>query len=203
VRKDRLEAVMSAIESDAIPAAALGAVQRRELLGHADRSLRERAAQRLTASRTTNEQTLKRFTEALRTAGDVGRGEGLFKSKCANCHRAHGVGVEVGPDLTAESKRRPETILNDILAPSETIAAGYSTYIVETTAGQVFTGVFAAESANSLTLRFADGKEQIILRKDIDQLRAVGVSMMAENLAESLGPRDVADIIAWLSSASE
>jgi putative membrane-bound dehydrogenase-like protein len=197
--KERVEAVMSAIETEAIPAAALSAVQRRELLENGDAGLRKRAAQRLTAKRTVDERTLKRFAAALETPGDASRGEQVFRAKCATCHRAHGIGAEVGPDLTAETQRRPETILGDILAPSDSIAAGYATYVVETVAGQVFTGVFASESANSVALRLADGKEQVVLRKDIERLETTSVSMMAENLADSLAPEDVAGVIAWLS----
>jgi putative heme-binding domain-containing protein len=201
-RKDRLPAVMSAIESDVIPAAVLSAVQRRELLEHKDRDLRDRAAKLLTANRVTDERNQKRFEAALQMPGDSSRGEAVFRTKCANCHRAHGVGVQVGPDLTAESHRRPETILRDILAPSEAIAAGYATYVVETASGQVFTGVFAIETASSITLRLADGKEQVVLRKEIEQLRSAPVSMMPENLADTLEPQDVADLIAWLSQAA-
>jgi putative heme-binding domain-containing protein len=190
---------MAALESGAISAAALSAVQRRELLEHGDRNLRHRASKLLTAKRAINEAVLKRFERALQASGDAVRGEAAFRAKCASCHRAHGIGAQVGPDLTAESQRRPETVLNDILAPSESIAAGYATYVVDTVAGQVFTGVFAAESANSITLRFADGKEQVILRKDIEQMRSAPVSMMPENLADSLDAQDVADLIAWLS----
>jgi putative membrane-bound dehydrogenase-like protein len=197
--KNRLGAVMSAIESDAIPAPALSAVQRRELLENGDAGLRDRAAQRFSAKRTIDERTVKRFAAALETPGDSVRGERVFRAKCATCHRAHGIGVDVGPDLTAEIQRRPETILNDILAPSDSIAAGYTTYVVETVAGQVFTGVFASETAGSVALRLADGKEQIIFRKDIERLLTTSVSMMADNLADTLEPEDVAGVIAWLS----
>jgi putative heme-binding domain-containing protein len=153
----------------------------------------------LSAKRTVDERTVKRFAAALETPGDASRGEQVFRAKCATCHRAHGIGGEVGPDLTAEVERRPETILNDILAPSDSIAAGYATYVVETVGGRVFAGVFASETANSVALRMADGKEQIVLRKDIERLQTTSVSMMADNLADSLEPEDVAGVIAWLS----
>ena len=48
------------------------------------------------------------------------------------------------------------------------------------------------------TLRQAEGKEQIILRKDVDEVRALSVSMMPEDLSKAVTPRDLADLLAWL-----
>jgi putative heme-binding domain-containing protein len=201
-RKDRLAAVMAAVESGDLPASALGAIERRALLEHDDRDIRRRAEERF-GDRRLNDKAFQRFAEALKTPGDVERGAGVFREKCATCHRAHGVGTAVGPDLTAEFQRSPETILKDILAPNDAIAAGYATYVVETTSGQVFSGVLADESATSVTLRLAEGKEQTVLRGNIERISSTQLSLMPENLAESLEPRDVADVIAWLLRSRE
>jgi putative membrane-bound dehydrogenase-like protein len=197
-RKDRLATVISAVETDELPASALGALERRALLEHDDRDIRQRAS-KLFANAPLNDETFNRFASALQAPGDSKSGESVFRDKCATCHRAHGVGTAVGPDLTAEFQRSPETILKDILAPNDAIAAGYATYVVETMSGQVFSGVLAIESANSVTLRLAEGKEETVLRKDIERLASTQLSLMPENLAESLEPHDIADMIAWLS----
>jgi putative heme-binding domain-containing protein len=201
-RNDRLAAVMSAVESGALPASALGALERRALLEHRDRDIRERAVRQF-ANRRLNDEAFNRFAAALKTPGDAERGESVFRAKCASCHRADGVGTAVGPDLAAEFQRSPETILKDILAPNDTIAAGYATYVVETSSGHVFSGVLALESAKSLSLRLAEGKEQTVLRKDIERLSSTQLSLMPENLAESLAPSDVTDVIAWLARRRE
>jgi putative heme-binding domain-containing protein len=78
------------------------------------------------------------------------------------------------------------------------LAAGYTTYEVQTTDGRSFTGILASESATSLTLRQAAGLEYVLLRKDIARLEALGVSLMPEALATTLEPKDLADLIAWL-----
>ena len=59
-------------------------------------------------------------------------GQQVFREKCASCHQAHGLGHAVGPDLSAEFQRAEETILRDVLAPSDTISPGYVTYSVAT-----------------------------------------------------------------------
>src|SRR5262249_48398541 len=111
---------------------------------------------------------------------------------------AHGVGVAVGPDLTAEFGRAEETIIRDMLAPSDVISVGYMSYVVTTTDGRVFTGLLAAESATSVTLRQAGGKDQVILRNDIEELHAVPLSLMPDNFAKLLTPTDAANVIAWI-----
>src|SRR5262249_31841207 len=112
--------------------------------------------------------------------------------------QAHGVGHAVGPDLSAEFQRAEETIIRDVLAPSDTLSPGYGTYTVATEAGQVFGGLLVAESPTSITLRQAEGKDQIILRKDVEEVRAMSASMMPDDLRKTVTPGDLADLLAWL-----
>ena len=44
----------------------------------------------------------------------------------------------------------------------------------------------------------AEGKEQIVLRKDVDEVRAMSVSMMPDDLPKTVTPRDLADLLTWL-----
>jgi putative heme-binding domain-containing protein len=143
---------------------------------------------------------MARYTATLDAARDIGHGAQVFREKCANCHVAHGVGLRVGPDLTAEFQRAEEAIVRDILAPNETIASGYATYVIETTEGQIVSGLIMSESASSVTLRQPGGQEQTVLRKNIELLKAAPVSLMPEELARTLTPQEIADVIAWLRS---
>ena len=130
-------------------------------------------------------------------------GERVFRDHCATCHQAHGLGFAVGPDLGAEFQRAEEAILKDILAPNETISAGYPTYVIETAAGLTLNGILASESAISITLRLAAGAEQVVLRKDIARFESMSVSLMPEALATTLEPKDVADVITFLRDRGE
>jgi len=197
-RQERLASVLAAIESKTLPASALSGVQRASLLDHRDAKLRERASQQFATLDANHEQALAHYAAALHGERNAARGAQLFRQKCGTCHQAHGVGVAVGPDLSAESKRAEETILRDIIAPSSSITAGYVTYSVSTTEGQVFTGLLAAESASSVTLKLPEGKVKTVLRKEIEEIKASSASMMPEDLIKTLSPREVADILAWL-----
>ena len=61
--------------------------------------------------------------------------------------------------------------------------------------------MIASESAQSVTLRRAEGVEETCLRGDIDELQGSGKSLMPENFEEQLNPQDVADLIGYLLAA--
>ncbi len=199
-RRDRLPAVLDAIQQQSLPASALSAIQRDALLEHPDAALRERAAKLMAAESGINEELLGRYVLALASKRDMAHGEKVFREHCATCHQTHGIGHAVGPDLSAEFRRAEETIVKDILAPRDAIAAGYATYVVETIDGRVVTGVLAVESPGSVTVRQPEGKQETVLRKDIESVKASRASLMPEELVQKLQPQDVADVIAWLRS---
>lgn len=197
-RRDRVPMLLLAIESKAIPASWLTAVQRSALLGDKQPSIREKAATLLESRSTVNPELFAQYAKALEGPRDPARGQQIFRDKCGVCHQAHGIGYAVGPDLNAEFQRAEETILKDVLAPSESISAGFGTYVLLTTSERVTNGLLGAETPTSLTMRLPEGKQETILRKDIDELRAVAVSMMPEDLYKTVSPKDLADLLAWL-----
>lgn len=202
-RRDRLPLLLDALESKFVDSRALSAFQRVTLLEHDQANLRERATRLLSPSGGASDEVFRRFAAALAEPRDLAHGERAFRDHCAACHQAHGLGFAVGPDLGAEFQRAEEAILKDILAPNETVSAGYPTYVVETAAGQTFNGILASESATSVTLRMAAGAEQVLLRKDIARFESLPVSLMPEALATTLEPKDVADVISFLRGMGE
>ena len=197
-RRDRIPVLLDVIEQKVVPASLLSAVNRAVLLDDKDDVTRSRAGKLLTLTNSTALEAYPRFTAALQEPRDSVHGHQVFREVCGKCHQAHGLGFAVGPDLSSEFQRAEETIIKDILAPSETISPGYMTYTVSTTGGQVFTGLLGSESPTSVTLKQPEGKQQVILRNEIDELRISAVSLMPEDLVKTLKPKDVADMITWL-----
>ncbi len=66
--------------------------------------------------------------------------------------------------------------------------------------GRSFNGIIAAETANSITLKRAEAKQDVVLRSNIEELIASGVSLMPEGLEKDLKPQDLADVIAFVKS---
>ena len=76
----------------------------------------------------------------------------------------------------------------------------YQSYTVQTTQGQLFTGMVVNETANALKIQQADGRRLEILRIDIEALKSTGVSYMADGLEQQISINAMADLFAFLRS---
>lgn len=148
---------------------------------------------------TVSNETFRKFVGALSASRNLQHGHELFLAGCATCHRIGSEGNEVGPDLLGQIGMAEESLLKDILMPSERIRPGYETTQVETRGGASVVGLLKSEGATSVTLAQAGGVEQVILRKDIAGVRRLATSLMP-SFAETLTPQDAADLLGWLRS---
>ena len=144
------------------------------------------------------EKRLPDFMTALKAAGNAAEGRFLFTAACSTCHRSHGIGMSVGPDLDAEFQRAPEVILRDILFPHEAQRPGYETVKVRTQRGETLFGIAASDSPTSITLRLPGGMERTVLRKRATISTLRNLSLMPSGLGEALTPEQIANIIAFL-----
>jgi putative heme-binding domain-containing protein len=145
-------------------------------------------------------QVVAGYRGALRLDGDRSKGREVFKKVCATCHRAEGQGAEVGPNLVTITGRTPEDLLIHILDPNREVQPSYLNYNVATNDGLVSSGLIADESANSVTLKRAEGVTEVIPRSRIEAISSTGLSLMPEGLEKGLLPKDFADLIAYLRS---
>jgi putative heme-binding domain-containing protein len=201
-RPERTLVLLAEMEAGRVPAADLDPLRRVQLHNHRRSDVRERA-QRLFAVSATLErkQVVEHYRRALKLAGDVRRGRDVFqKATCASCHRLGEVGVAVGPDLSDTRTKTAEALLIDLLDPNAAIDNNYLGYVVMLKSGKVVTGMLAAETASSLTLRRADGQTDVVLRQDVepDGVLSSGKSLMPEGLEKDLTVQDVADLLAFV-----
>ena len=68
-----------------------------------------------------------------REKGDAARGKVLFTKHCAACHKLHGEGGKVGPDLTTADRKNRGYLLAQIVDPSGYIRPEYVVQNVLTT----------------------------------------------------------------------
>jgi putative heme-binding domain-containing protein len=153
------------------------------------------------SARKDRQEVMGRYIAALAKPRSVDRGKQVFEKQCSKCHQVQGKGFVVGPDLSSSTRRSDEMLVSDVLEPSNQITAGYNQYSVITEDGRIFTGVLAAETATSVTLRKENAVDDVILRKDIEQMAASTNSMMPENLEKEVTPQDVADLVAYIREA--
>ena len=97
--------------------------------------------------------------------------------------------------------RGPEAILLNVLDPNREVNPQYLSYSLLTTDGRQLTGMIAAETATSVTLRRADNATDTILRIDIDQLKSTGLSLMPEGMEKQIDKPALADLLEYLKTA--
>ncbi len=194
----RVDGLLAAIESQAVKTSELSTEQWQSLLGHPDLPVRERAATLRGQVSADREAVIATYRETVEAGGDFERGRAVFKKTCSVCHKVGDDGHAVGPELVSVANKSPADLLIAILDPSREVQPKYVNYVLETTQGQVFTGILSHESAASVTLRRSEAKEETIARELIETLASTGVSLMPVGVEKDLTPQNIADVIAFI-----
>lgn len=204
-RPDRVLVLLGAIERKEIAAADLSQAQIQQLKAHPNARVKARASsvlrQAVDADRA---KIVAAFAQSLELKGNATAGKGVFAKHCAACHKFDGAGHEVGPNLLAVlGNKSGEDLLISIFDPNREVDPRYRTYQVGTADERVLTGIVVAETPTSITLRRAEGVEEVILRTNLALFRATTISLMPVGLEKDFKPQDVADLFAYLRSASK
>jgi putative membrane-bound dehydrogenase-like protein len=199
--RDSAALLLDGLESRAIARAELDATRENALRHHADASVAARAREILAAAvPAERKKVLAEYQASLELAGNPLAGKELFKKNCTQCHRIGTLGVNVAPDISDSRTKTPQQLLVDILNPNQAIDNNYLSYTILTTRGIVHTGVIAAETASSVTLRQPEDKSLDLLRADIERIQSNGVSLMPEGLEKELSQRQMADLISFIKN---
>ncbi len=198
-RQNWLLAVFNAIEARTVPVTRISQVRRQIYMKSRNPVIREQALKLFSGDLPgPRKEVIARYQPALALQSDQLRGERVFKRECLNCHRLGDKGHEVGPNLATIQNRSPDQLLVNLLDPNREVSPIYLQYIVLTRDGRTATGIVASETASSITLRQPEGKQQAILRDDIEEIRSSEMSMMPEGLEQKITPQEMADLIAYL-----
>lgn len=190
--------LLERMERGQVPAGQVDAGRRQRLLTHKDARVRARAAKLLAGDATSRAEVVTRYADVVGMKGDEAKGKAVFARACATCHRLDGAGHEVGPGLESLGSKSPAAVLVEILDPNRNVDPRYTEYAATTRAGKTVTGVLAAETGTSITLRGQEGKEVVLLRSEVEELSGSGKSLMPEGLEKDLTKGDLADLLAYL-----
>jgi putative membrane-bound dehydrogenase-like protein len=196
--------VLGAISKKAIPASALNINQVRKLLSSKDPDLVKQVKAHwgtIREGRSPEREKIVAEMRALITSkrGDAMAGWKVFRTVCAQCHKIHGEGVEVGPDVTSNGRNDFDQLLSNVFDPSLVIGAGYQATTVTTTRGQVLTGLVVEDNAQRVVLKTQGGKLETIPRAEVDTIAVSQVSLMPEDLEKQLRPQEIIDLFAFLT----
>ncbi|MER3415097.1 MAG: dehydrogenase [Gemmataceae bacterium] len=193
--------LLEALEQGQVPSGTVDVKRRERLFDHPDARVRERA-RRLWGHvpRSDRARVLEQYQAALALAGKPEKGKLVYQRVCSSCHVFRGEGKWVGPPLDTTVNKTPAYFLQEILDPNRNVDPQYTEYVVETVSGLVYSGVLDSQSAQAIRLRSQNGAIHEILRRDIEQFRSTGKSLMPEGLEKELTLQDMADLIAYLQS---
>ena len=160
--------------------------------------MRERAQKLFATSNPDRQKILKAYESVDNLRGDPQKGAALFRQHCAACHQFKGEGNNIGPDLGSVADKPVGTLLVAILDPNQAFESRYINYTAVSKDGREISGIIMAETPNSITIRNAGGKDEMILRSELKGLTSSRLSLMPEGLESVLKPQDMADLIGFL-----
>jgi putative membrane-bound dehydrogenase-like protein len=196
--------LLAAIGAKRIPLDALGVNQVRKLLASRDPELVKAVQAQWGTIREERNPRREELIAEMRTfirknPGDPHRGQEVFKRVCGQCHKIYGEGQEVGPDITVNGRSSFEQLLSNVFDPSLVIGAAYLARTIITTDGRVVTGLLAEESDQRVVLKVQGGKQEVVPRGEIDEMKTSELSLMPEDLEKTLKSSEIADLFAFIT----
>jgi putative heme-binding domain-containing protein len=130
--------------------------------------------------------------------GDPYRGRQLYEQTCAACHKLHGQGGEIGPDLTSFKRDDLASIVRNVVDPNSEIREGYEMFIAQGKDGAVHSGFLTAQDAQRVVLRDMAGVNISLPRDQLASLKSAGRSLMPEGLLAGKTDAELRDLFAYL-----
>ncbi len=125
-------------------------------------------------------------------------------ARCVVCHRFDNDGGSTGPDLTQAAGRfNLRDLSESIVEPGKIVSDLYRAAVIRTGSGQQLVGRVIGDSNDTITLLTdpEDSSKWIQVPKaDIESRTLSPISLMPNNLLNTLNPTEVADLLAYLLS---
>jgi putative membrane-bound dehydrogenase-like protein len=132
--------------------------------------------------------------------GDASRGKQIFATTCATCHKLHGEGQTIGPDLTGYERDNLDFLLLSIVDPNAGIREEYTNFELQTTDDLLLTGYIVERAAQAVTVEDAQQGRVTVPQNRIKSLQASSLSRMPEGLLDALNDEQVRDLFAYIRS---
>jgi quinoprotein glucose dehydrogenase len=153
--------------------------------------------------RNASDDPLAQYSSCL-LGGDAELGRRIFEENtalaCRRCHSPNAGEKLVGPNLADVGLRlKRRELLESIVKPNAKIADGFQTTVLQLDTGKVVSGILRSENDAHAVLVDPDGKEIVVDAATIED-RFEGLSAMPEDLVKQMTPRDLRNLVEYLSS---
>ena len=199
-RPERASAVLKGVQDGTVSRTEFSTPQIKFLKNHHDQAIKSAANAVFTEPASKRQDVVQAYTSALDLKGNVEHGRALYTERCSSCHRLENQGFALGPDLITVKNSGKEKMLNNILDPNREVAPQFTAYEIETKDSESVIGLISNETATSVTIKQAYGKEDTIARANIKKMQSQNQSLMPEGLEAGLKPQDIADLLEYIST---
>ncbi len=194
--------LLQSIQNHKTSATDIDPIQRKLLREHHNMQIRALADQLFANDNASpRSEVIASYKKVMEIAGDAARGQKVFEQNCMVCHRIGDKGFSIGPDLTSTASADREALLGHILDPNRYVLPNFIQYVVLDVNGQLHTGIIAAQTATSITLKQERDATETILRSSIDELKATGKSLMPEGFEKKIPLPEMADLLSFLEAS--
>ena len=196
-------ALLAQVRGGAISASDFGAPVIRGLVQHKDDYIREESKSVIGRFRESGADKAALLVSKRRMVllgePDIAAGHEVAKKTCLVCHKLHGEGEGVGPDLTGVGRSSLDALLWNVVDPNQVIGAGYEQVEVETRDDRVIAGRLMENTDARVRLLLQGGKEEVVARSDVKSQRVLESSVMPEGL-EQMPDADLRNLIWFVLS---
>ena len=139
-----------------------------------------------------------RVDAASQGTADLKRGEALYATHCAACHRVAGEGGLIGPQLDGVGTRGIGRLAEDIFDPNRNVDAHFRLTTLTKKDGSVIGGFVPGESGEVIHLLDAAGQSHRVLKSEVEKTEVSPHSLMPAQFGELLKPEEFRDLAGWL-----
>jgi putative heme-binding domain-containing protein len=193
--------LIGSVENKSVALAEIPAPVVRNLLTSKDEYVRNRATTVIGKFRESTPDKAKLIAEKKRMVlsgpVDFKKGHEVAQRTCFTCHKLHGEGADVGPDLTGVGRSSLDALLANVIDPNQLIGAGYENVEVTLKDDRTVAGRMIENTDARVRLLVLGGKEETIAKSQIENLRVSELSVMPEGL-EQMPDEDFRNLIWYI-----
>ncbi len=136
--------------------------------------------------------------------GDLAAGRRAFIENCSSCHRAHGVGEGLGPNLSVmTSQRSLESLVASVRDPDALVGRGYKLVRLRASENEEITGLIKSEDAFSMQLQDDKGRLRSVNKSELQMVERLSGSLMPEFARSQLSDQRLFDIFNFLQNGAQ
>lgn len=137
-------------------------------------------------------------------AGDLAAGRRAFIENCSRCHRAHGVGEGLGPNLSVmTSQRSLESLVASVRDPDALVGRGYKLVRLRASEDEEIIGLIKSEDAFSMQLQDDKGRLRSVNKSELQTVERLSGSLMPEFARSQISDQRLFDIFNFLQNGAQ